>query len=326
MIRHKIIKFGVAASLCVQALAVVAEEKAVVEMPLVPVADEERKTSGWRRPVVDKESSNASAESEADASREIAPVRGSGVIIDRSIKRIETKPGVNEILYISAGHTNRIVTPFQEPTVTTMSDATITARDNVLYVGTYKQEPVTLYVTQKGTEHPSIALTLIPKKIPTQEIFLSLAEDLGAGYAGQKLVNKEAERWENKQPYIETIKKAFAAIALGDIPRGYAMHPLSKITNLVQPLCEQKGLQFDWNRAQVVHGHRMSITIGVVKNPTEHAIEVQSNPCMGWDVAAVATWPHVMLQPGQMAEIYVARKQNETERKPVARPSLLAEH
>lgn len=301
-------------------------------MPLVPLdsnttqsddkvasADAERNDGGatsWRKPMPKKGAGTDGNNKQVNNTQEDT----GPVAVTKDIKRIVAKKGVNEIVYISQGHVNRIVTPFQTPRVTTTSDAMIEARDNVLYLGTAKPLPVTLYITEKGTETPSVALTLIPKRIPTQEIFIEL--DGHAQPQGQ-WVNHEAARWETKQAYIDAIKTSFAKIAVGELPRGFAMHPLNRVKNLTQPYCKQPGLSFDWSAAQVVHGHRMSITIGLLTNLSPKSIEVSHNPCFGWDVSAVATWPNVMLAPGETVEVYVARRQNEQKRKRIDRPSLL---
>ncbi len=80
---------------------------------------------------------------------------------------------MNEIVQVAQGHLNRIVTPFENPKVTSTSPATTEARDNVIYIGTSGTSPVTIFITEKGSEDLALSLTLIPKQIPPREIFLS---------------------------------------------------------------------------------------------------------------------------------------------------------
>ena len=94
---------------------------------------------------------------------------------------ITVKQGSNYIVPIAIAHPNRIVTPFSNPEVISTSltgmkadgsCSEICIKDNVVYVATNKQVPVTMFVNEKGNESASISLTLVPKKIPPREIAL----------------------------------------------------------------------------------------------------------------------------------------------------------
>ncbi|EBT3822543.1 conjugal transfer protein TraK, partial [Salmonella enterica] len=88
------------------------------------------------------------------------------------------KPGVNQIIPIAVGHPNRIVTPFSNPEIvsTSLTGATdngqcgeVCIKENVVYVATDKQYPVTMFITEKGSEAQALSLTMVPRRIPPRE-------------------------------------------------------------------------------------------------------------------------------------------------------------
>lgn len=228
--------------------------------------------------------------------------------------------GVNQFIPIAINHLNRIVTPFSDPNPKTTSGATTQVHENVVYVATDKDEPVTLFITENGSEAQALSLTLVPQYIPPREVFLKMNASF-AQFDGRRA---KAERWETSQPYIETIRTVFRSLALGDIPQGYAMssYPEGKSA----PSCGMNGLQFDFTNAQYMMGHNIAVSVGVVKNVSERAIEIKESVCGGWEIAAVAAWPHNYLVPGQSTEIYVAEKQQRQAYQGTKRPSLLGGH
>jgi conjugal transfer pilus assembly protein TraK len=238
-----------------------------------------------------------------------------GSIKDRT--NIQMTPGVNEILEIAIGHLNRIVTPFESPFVTTSSQADVSARDNVVYVGTTQESPVTLFITEKGSEEAALSLTLIPRKIPPREMTLFLDGSSNVYFTA----NKRAEKWEKSLPYLAVIETLFKGIAKGDVPPGYKFekHPKGQL-----PFCRQQGLNFDFSSGQTIIGHNLLVHIGVAKNISGKVVEFKEDTCGDWDVAAVAAYPSNVLEPRQSTEIYVATKKNLKEEIRIDRPSLLS--
>ena len=233
--------------------------------------------------------------------------------LDRS--RITMQPGVNEIVQVAVNHLNRIVTPYIEPKITTSSPATTEVRDNVIYIGTTQSSPLTLFITEKGSEEQALSLTLIPKKIPPREIFLKLSED-----NSYTRVSQRAKKWEETQPYIATIEMLFRSIALGELPSGYNFSRLPK-GNL--PACRQPGLEFDFTKGQTVMGHHLIVHVGLAVNTSPDLIEFVEDTCGNWDIAAVAAFPNNALMPGERTEIYIAKKRNYKRDIKIKRPSLL---
>ena len=89
-------------------------------------------------------------------------------------QQLKVTPGINELIPIAVGHLNRLVTPFDNPVVTTTSQATTSTHGKIVYVATADETPVTLYITPGDNQDIALSLTLIPKRIPAREIHLSL--------------------------------------------------------------------------------------------------------------------------------------------------------
>lgn len=225
--------------------------------------------------------------------------------------------GVNEIVKVAVTHLNRIVTPYEEPVVTTTASVEPEIRDNVIYIATPDETPLTLFITEKGSEEQALSLTLIPRQIPPREIFLTLAK----GKDTHPVVSRKAEQWEKSQPYLLTIQNVFRAVALGAVPSGYT---LAQPTPEVWPTCWQTGLKFDFTHGQVLMGHNLVVHVGVAENIAPSSIEFMENTCGNWDVAAAAAFPRNVLDPGEKTEIYVARKRHYQQEIKVERPSLLS--
>jgi len=267
--------------------------------------------------------------------------------------KVENKPvviamrsGVNEIVPVAINHLNRVVTPFPEPEITTMSEAQTQVRENVVYVGPQDEYPVTLFITNKGSQSQALSLTLVPQKIPPQELFLttgsgdavhatgflgntagSTGQASGEGHSGAIsgpiMTSKRAERWERQQPFVLTIRKLMRSIALGEIPPGYTMAATSTVPNAPLPRCEQNGLRFDFKGGQSMFGGRLNVMIGKITNVSDREVEFKEQSCSSWQVAAVAAWPEIYLKPGQKTEVYVAQRQGEATTHVKTRPSLL---
>lgn len=253
---------------------------------------------------------------------------GSGLASSRSANqkqvndnpRLVMSPGVNELVPVAVSHLNRIVTPFGEPSVNTTSNATITIEENVVYVATSTEVPVTLFITQEGSQARALSLTLVPRKIPPRELFIEL--EGGAQVAGL-IGNPKAERWETSQPYVDTLRTIMRSLALGDIPQGYTFHDTQAGTPM--PSCQQPGMNFRFAGGQTMVGHRLTVNIGVATNVSGQPLEFLEQSCGNWDVAAVAAWPNNVLAPGEGTEVYVIRRVETGRPQPAGntRPSLL---
>lgn len=235
--------------------------------------------------------------------------------------RLTMSPGVNEIVPVAVSHLNRIVTPFGEPQVTTTSSATTEIRDNVVYVATDQMAPVTLFITQKGSEAQALSLTLVPRRVPPRELFIELE---GGSFMPGLISSPRAERWETSQPYTDTLRAVMRGLALGEIPQGYTLHDTDPRTRL--PQCAQPGMEFNFRSGQTLTGHNLTAHVGVARNTSGQPLEFKEQSCGDWNVAAVAAWPRNVLGPNERTEIYVITKQGEERGPASTRPSLLGGH
>lgn len=241
------------------------------------------------------------------------------------------KPGVNQIIPIAVNHPNRIVTPFANPEVVSTSLTAgkegecgeICIKDNVVYVATEKLVPVTMFITNKGSEAQALSLTMLPRRVPPREVFLKLDGAASAMAMGAGGGNAKAEAWESSQPYIETLRTAFRKIALNEIPPGYTLTQIPAELQTRAPRCAQQGMPVDFSRGQYMAGHNINIFIGVAINTSSQPLEFKETLCGNWDVAAVTSWPLKVLEPGQRTEVYVAVKQASRTATTSQRPSLI---
>ena len=236
-------------------------------------------------------------------------------------QQLQVKPGINELIPIAVGHLNRLVTPFDNPVVTTTSQATTSTKGKIVYVATPDEPPVTLYITPGDNQDIALSLTLIPKRIPAREIHLSLDKDTykvltklqqQASPAAGKAADKEQE-------YITTLKKLFRDLGLQKTPPGFSLREPGHAESI---RCHQDRLQI--STGQLLEGQDLSILVGVARNTGVTSIEFDERSCAtGKDeVLAVAAWPKVVLRPGESTELYVAVRRS-AEQAATLRPSLL---
>lgn len=241
------------------------------------------------------------------------------------------KPGVNQIIPIAINHPNRIVTPFASPEVVSTSLSSgkegecgeICIKDNVVYVATDKQAPVTMFITNQGSEAQALSLTMLPRRVPPREVFLKLHAGASAMAVSAGQGNLKAQAWEKSQPYIETLRSAFRKLALNEIPQGYTMTQTPRELAALAPRCAQPGLPVDFSKGQYLAGHHINIYVGVATNTTDQPVEFKEAMCGAWEVAAVTSWPLKVLEPGQRTEVYVAVKQGARVPTTSQRPSLV---
>lgn len=284
-------------------LALITTPATAVDIPVVPMAVMKTDVPA---PVKPKTASKSIAATSAQPSRESEALT------------LTMKPGVNELVPVAIGHLNRIVTPFDAPQVTTTSDATTEVRDNVVYVATSGEAPVTMFITDKGSEAQALSITLLPRKIAPREVALKME---GGLLVPGRATNARAQKWEQSQPYVDTVRSVFRMMALGEVPQGYTMNemPLS----IALPRCSHPGIAFDFASGQMLMGHHLTVQVGVAKNISNQPVEIKESACGNWDVAAVAVWPNNVLEPGQLTEVYVAKKQKRGAAPTSKRPSLL---
>lgn len=258
----------------------------------------------------------------------VQPVRLTDDVIP-SRQDLVVEPGVNTLIPISIGQLNRIVTPFERPTVQRLqlSDVKVSVQGNVIYVSTSSTNPVALYISEKGDESVALSLSLVPQKIAPVQASLMLSRKVGnapaaSGYsqsAGNVMYGgseAKARKWEQKDNYVETIRNILRAVALGDIPPGYAMGSLGRGHSI--PNCNfstgtaQDNIKYSFAGGQYIQGSQFSVIVGVAQNTGASTITVDESLCTHPNLAARALWSRNTLQPGQKTEAYfVIRNQSQ---------------
>lgn len=218
---------------------------------------------------------------------------------------IMVKPGINQVLPIAIGHYNRIVTPFESPFVQTVSEAVIEPHENVLYIASDEEYPVTLFITPDvDDESHAISLTLQPSAIPPVEATLKLEGAAGGTFYSKK----KAQKFEEGQPYTESLKRILRDIALGNVPEGFAFGPMKAGDML--PACLQPGMSYEFLKGQYLRGHHFDVSVGTIRNTSAGMLEVDETACINGQIAAVAVWPEAYLPPGESSEIYVVMRRD----------------
>lgn len=227
---------------------------------------------------------------------------------------LRVTPGVNEIVPVAVGHLNRIVTPFEHPRVRTVSTATTQVEGRAVYVAPATEEPVALFLTSAEDEDLALSLTLAPRRIPPRELRLALD-------GGTRAAPETAARWEQAQPYDDTLTRAFRALALGKVPAGYGLRGPRRGETAG---CAQAGLAV--RIGQVLEGHALWLVAARAENRSAELVTLDERRCeatLGEAVLAVAAWPRVELGPGESAELYLAVRPRSPDDAARARPPLV---
>lgn len=258
-----------------------------------------------------------------------APRRPSAPVETR--QDVVVSNGANVLIPISRGQINRIVTPFEDPQIQTVSEAELEVANNVVYVTPTDDMPVTMFITPQDDEGVAISLTLLPQSIPPIQANLLFTQAVpgsatgangeavnalgGVGYRGQ------AKRWERSQPFMDTLREMMRDLAMGNLPRGYTFADMPTGTRI--PSCNQAGVNYDFSNAQFILGHDFRIFIAVAENQSSQNMEVSHAACTHPNRAAVAVWPHEILEPGQKTEVFLVTRIPQMKANTSTRPSLL---
>ncbi len=238
-------------------------------------------------------------------------------------QNIKVKPGVNEIITVAVGHTNRILMPFDSPRIRTTSNAGFEVDGRSVYITSNDEgRPVTAFVSDASNPDLALSLTFVPKRMPPMEVELEVDGD---GRPVAYRPSQKAKAWEESQPYVETLRELLREVAIGKTPQGYSLNDRPSTAQMFDG-CRQSGLVFDFREGQVLEGHRLRVNIGVVENRSSQLVEFREPACSDADIRAVAAWPNPLLQPGEKSEVYVVRGIETPEQAPHnARRSLLQE-
>ena len=215
----------------------------------------------------------------------------------------------------------------------TSGGATVEVRDNVVYIGTNSEVPLSMYVTEKGEESEAISLTLVPRRVPPREITVYLGAPMQPGADGfvPTAANgnplpmrsnsriRKADAWEKSDDYVSTLTSLLNQLALGQMPVGYDLMDWDGTS----PPCQQTGVIYSFANGQTIKGSELHVQVGVAYNDSDQPIEIDEQACGDWRVAAVAAFPSLALQPGERTEMFVVMKANPVAVERVKRPSLV---
>ena len=231
---------------------------------------------------------------------------------------ITVQEGTTEVITISRGYLNRIVTPFENPKLVTVNTIQFQKEGNSIFLSATGEAPVGVHIMSNDpTDTRNISLALVPRPIPPRTIELRWPNQV-ADPVVARITAQRAVRWEESQPYVDGIMEMFALIARGEVPPGYALSPAADGMT-----CRIPGLAM--SVGQRLTGSHLSVYVLRASNPGPSGIEIlQHGGCASSRVLAVAPWPNAYLAPGESTELYVAVS-NAPDPEPVnnLRPSLL---
>jgi conjugal transfer pilus assembly protein TraK len=234
-----------------------------------------------------------------------------------SEKPIVVKPGATELVRIAKGYLNRIVTPFPDPKVLSANDLDVKREGASLFIATNSDQPVGIFILpQDPRDARSISLTLIPSRIPPKTIELQWP-----GAVLSALAPEVAQRWEEADPYVDTLLALAEKVALGEVPDGYA---LSAMTGPVP--CALPGVTFE--PGQQLTGNHFTVYVARATNRTRTQIELEGHAgCEVKCLAMIAPWPRAVLDPAASTELYIGVRSDleEEEARAQTRPSLLSD-
>ncbi|AVK02541.1 conjugal transfer protein [Pseudomonas aeruginosa] len=234
--------------------------------------------------------------------------------------------GTNTLIPISRGQINRLVTPFDNPHIQTVSEAEISTSGNVIYVTTQDEKPVTMFVTPEDDESVAISLTLLPQGVPPIQANLILAKNVQGLASGMPITSStnysgQARKWERSQPYMDTLRSLMREMALGKLPRGYSFGALTSGNKI--PACAQPSLSFDFSKSQLIEGHDFRVFVATAENVSARTVEFDHGSCTHPHRAAVSAWPDEVLEPGQKTEVFIVTRVPTEVPQSSTRPSLL---
>lgn len=233
----------------------------------------------------------------------------------------DARPGAMINSVASRQFMNRIVTPFAHPIVKGTAPIKVQTAGPVVFLtmDPSQDEPVVVYLMDKGDDLDSIALMLQPKDVGPVQIELNQNGRGAASALGPKFNDAKAAQWEQSAPYTQSITDLMRAIAQRKVPPGYAFRDYRPGDRM--PTCQQAGLSV--TPKQVLEGHDRIAFVGVLTNTTRRPIEFQEQTCAVSGVLAVASWPGPLLQPHQSSEVYVVVRRSSLPSMDGVRPSAL---
>ncbi|EGV18492.1 TraK domain-containing protein [Thiocapsa marina] len=237
------------------------------------------------------------------------------VTLELGPRNLAVTPGTTVLIEIAIGHLNRIVTPFADPVVHTVSNASTQVDGSVVYVATDTEEPVSLYIGDGQGSTLALALTLAPRYVPPREVRLTVP-----GYQGKRAGNALAtapraavdpvavmpmlanasDRDSDGPAYVSDLVEQLRALAQGRMPAGFRVATGSGDAKL---RCAD-GLKV--RQSERAQGPASDLVKARVANTAAHAITLEHDTCRPdtATVAAMGAWPRRVLAPGEETEVF----------------------
>lgn len=257
----------------------------------------------------------------ADLSNETAPpvMHGATRLLDRFVKpalssTVTVKSGTTEIIPIAANFLTRIVTPFKKPEVKTANDVEIDVVGSTVFLLPTTDMPAGVFIFDQAEPESAITLQLIPQDIPQRDINLRLVGgNSNYGDAGQKH-GKGSE-----DPHSTNLMNILIDLAKGKIPKSFA---LASEKNMDAYRCDLPGLHS--SVGQVLESSQFRVAVSLVQNNGFRQAVIDEKWCARSGVAAIAAWPNVVLEPGEMTELFVIHYNANNQSPAGERPSLIS--
>lgn len=222
---------------------------------------------------------------------------------------ITVKPGITQIVKISKDHLNRIITPFQNPILPTISDFDYTVSDNIIYISAKGTSPISAFITDKNNQKTSINVLLVPDNILAREVIFHIegmennSENLSTD-ALEEMLKLNGSKTDN---YLDQITNLMTEIAKGNVPTGYVP---AEVKRSKSPQC--RFTQMESAPLQTYESINRRIIVYKVTNRAEKNQPITENACYRKGVVAVSAYPYVNLDPNQSTELYVLTDKNYT--------------
>lgn len=238
---------------------------------------------------------------------------------------LTVEPGKNTAFAIAVGHINRIVTPFAQPSLRTTSTAQTSIEGGIVYVATDSQDPIGVFIFDKGAPEQAISLTLVPDVI--EPVSTTIQVSGWSGNTRATVVPKSSTRalaYESDHPYLETLTEILRSLAQGKIPDGYGLQDVSREAVAGMPRCEMPGISV--HAMQVLDGGSFRAIVAKARNTSYTNNEIIEQTCSGRGLRAVAAWPYTRLAPGQETELYLLLSTVTEDDADQTRPSVIGGH
>ncbi|MBK1621740.1 hypothetical protein CKO42_25810 [Lamprobacter modestohalophilus] len=271
---------------------------------------------------------NQTEASRANAGASTAPEdtdSGEPAVLALGPRTVTVAPGANAILELAIDHLNRIVTPFERPSVRTVSDLSTEVEGKVVYVATASEVPATLYISAGDASGTTIALTLAPRRVPPREIRLQVP-----GYrAAQAQTKNKAQTttetqsdsapvalspahpalWQQPLPYLQTLTTALRDLARGEVPEGFRRGSVRSEDRL---RCEAPGLRA--SDVEVFESDHLKLLKTTLRYSGQEPLGITPHHCRPRGkgvIAAQATWPRTDLRKGEETQLLIALRVGE---------------